>query len=465
MQIAVPANEAERLDELRRLDLGAAGREEAYDDLVGLASQWCEVPMAAVTLLDEQTQWLKAKVGLDVDCTPRSDSFCTHAILDPRELMIVPDTHADPRFVANAMVIGPPHIRFYAGAPLITSTGLALGTLCLLDIRPRTLSPPQEHTLRVLAQQICVLIELKREHLQLAQQQRFLHTVIDALHEGLIIRDAKQHLSLVNGSASALLGEPLHEQLGRAPQLQELRLLNLSGEPVAPGDWPDGRALRSGKAETGLLYRLQRRDGSELTLEFNTRTLQRDGHIEGVVMSMRDVTATKQLETQLLAEARFDALTGLPNRKEFHLQLAQALLRSRRHGTPLALAFLDVDEFKRINDCHGHAAGDMALKEFAARLRACVRQTDLVARLSGDEFTLVLEDVQSAPELAQLAEKLLATIRAPFRLNTGFLNLSTSMGLAVLAPGETAEALLARADAAMYAAKASGRNRYRIDPA
>src|SRR6218665_1923048 len=116
MLIPVPADEAERLNELQELGLIEAGREAGYDDLVQLLSQWCEVPMAAVTLLDAQTQWLKARVGLDMAQMPRSHSFCTHAILNPQQLLIVPDALLDPRFVNNPLVTGPPHLRFYAGA-------------------------------------------------------------------------------------------------------------------------------------------------------------------------------------------------------------------------------------------------------------------------------------------------------------------------------------------------------------
>ena len=462
MLIPVPADEAERLSELQELALVEAGREAAYDDLVALVARWCEVPMAAVTLIDAHTQWLKARVGLDIDRTPREVSFCTHTILNPHGLMIVPDALNDPRFVDNALVVGPPHLRFYAGAPLVTDGGVTLGALCVLDTRPRELSELQEQSLAVIARQVCALIELHRKHRQLDQQRGFLRTVIDALHEGLIIRDAEARLSLVNQSACSLLGEPLDRHLGERVHGDTPRVLRLSGEALPQDEWPDERTLRSGLAETGLFCRVQRHDGSERILEVNTRALQRDGRIDGVVMSLRDATAMKQLESQLLAEARVDPLTGLPNRKSFSQQLAQALLRARRHGSAVAVGFLDVDGFKQINDQHGHAVGDLVLKEFAARLRAGVRQTDFVARLSGDEFTLVLEDLHVRSELAIVADKVLATIRRPFEIEGRTLRVTTSMGLALATAEEPAEALLQRADAAMYAAKADGRDRHLI---
>lgn len=588
MLIPLPADESERLTELHELKLLDSGRDPAYDDLVGLAAQWCEVPMAAVTLIDAERQYLKSEIGLGVREAPRQHSFCTHAILNPQQLMVVPDTLADARFAKHPLVLGPPQLRFYAGAPLLSSSGVALGALCVLDTRPRELSEAQRHALLVLARQICALIELHRRQRQLEQQRGYLRTVIDSLHEGLTIRDAQGRLSLVNASASALLGEPLEQWLGSIPTGLSPRLLGAAGETLPLSEWPDEQTLHSGADGTGKLCRVQRRDASELTLEINTRALWRDGRIDGVVSSLRDVTervqmlqrlresesrlqsitdnvpaliayvdrderitfcnraalqwlerppelvtgrlmveayapasyadralhvraalagqrqdfglwaelrgqahfvqtsyvpdfdeqgqvrgffalasdltSMKTLEMQLAAEARFDALTGLPNRKEFNQQLGRALLRSRRHGAPLAVGFLDVDEFKQINDRHGHAAGDLVLKEIAARLRKNVRQTDFVARLAGDEFTLVLEDLHDGAELARIADKLLAATRAPFVLVTGAIQVSVSMGLSLSRAQDSADTLLLRADTAMYAAKAAGRDRYLIDP-
>ncbi|MCZ8073573.1 MAG: GGDEF domain-containing protein, partial [Paucibacter sp.] len=158
------------------------------------------------------------------------------------------------------------------------------------------------------------------------------------------------------------------------------------------------------------------------------------------------------------------ALTGLPNRRHFHEQLDQGLLRAQRHGTQLALGFLDLDGFKQINDRHGHAIGDEVLQEFGRRLRQSLRQTDFVARLAGDEFTVLLEDVQQAHELEPLASKILAHIRQPFVLSNGLsLAVRTSLGLALAGSGENAAALIERADAAMYRAKSQGRDNFVLE--
>ncbi len=137
--------------------------EDRFDDLVDLAARICEAPTALISLVDEDIQWFKARVGLDVDCTPRGVSFCDHAMRE-HEVMVVPDAALDPRFADNALVTGAPHIRFYAGAPLVTADGLPIGSLCVNDYRPRPegLTELQTRTLGVLAAQVMTQLELGR---------------------------------------------------------------------------------------------------------------------------------------------------------------------------------------------------------------------------------------------------------------------------------------------------------------
>jgi diguanylate cyclase (GGDEF)-like protein/PAS domain S-box-containing protein len=193
--------------------------------------------------------------------------------------------------------------------------------------------------------------------------------------------------------------------------------------------------------------------------------LQPDGSVAGVYVLKHDMTHVKEVEEQLTRLARIDTLTGLANRRSFNETLQQALVRASRHGRALALAYLDVDHFKRINDSHGHGVGDEVLKEFGERLRACVRASDLPARLSGDEFVVILEEIGSAAEAERIAAKIVAAMRAPFATGAGMLAVSTSVGVALWRPGQGEEALLAAADGALYVAKANGRNGYAVGAA
>ncbi|MGE5169758.1 MAG: PAS domain-containing protein [Rudaea sp.] len=188
-----------------------------------------------------------------------------------------------------------------------------------------------------------------------------------------------------------------------------------------------------------------------------------EGKVLGVYTSASDVTSQKEVERQLERLAQKDTLTGLPNRHAFNDGIAAALRRSTRAGTQVALLFLDVDGFKKINDTLGHAAGDEVLREFARRLTSSVRATDLVARLAGDEFVIVLEGIHNRDECRFVARKILASMRPDFHAGGLTVKVTTSIGIALGHGGAaTPEALLKRADSALYAAKGHGRDTFEI---
>ncbi len=157
---ACPANEAERIQKLLTYKVLDTEAETAYDDLTAIAAQICGTPSAAVSLIDVSRQWFKSTVGLNATETHRDLAFCAHAILKP-QVLVIPDARADERFAHNLLVTDPPFIRFYAGAPLITAEGYALGTLCVIDTEPRDLSPLQVKTLEALARQVVGQLEMR----------------------------------------------------------------------------------------------------------------------------------------------------------------------------------------------------------------------------------------------------------------------------------------------------------------
>ena len=193
--------------------------------------------------------------------------------------------------------------------------------------------------------------------------------------------------------------------------------------------------------------------------------IELDGSVLGVYALSSDVTALKRVERQLQALARFDTLTGLPNRLQFNEKLPEVLARATRTGGALALMYLDVDRFKSINDTLGHAAGDEVLSEFATRLVASVRTTDTVARLAGDEFAIILEGLHERSEVQAIAQKIVDHVRLPMRVADRELCISASVGIAFHDRSQaatSAELLLAKADEALYAAKAAGRGTFRV---
>ena len=182
MNAPVPAGEGERLDALRRYAILDTPPERDFDELVSLASQICRTPIAAISLIDADRQWFKAKVGLTATQTPRAIAFCAHAIVQP-DLFVVRDALADARFSTNPLVIADPHVRFYAGMPLIASNGHALGTLCVIDRVPRELTQEQAEALRALSRQVVSQLELRRTRTDLAQTTTESKTAQEALRE------------------------------------------------------------------------------------------------------------------------------------------------------------------------------------------------------------------------------------------------------------------------------------------
>jgi GAF domain-containing protein len=162
-----------RIDALREYAIMDTTPEEAFDDISRLTSFICDTPIATITLLDLERQWFKSKVGLDNSEGPIEHAFCAHAIKQDK-VLIVPDTQKDERFAANPLVTGSPHIRFYAGAPLITPQGVAIGTLCAIDRQPREITDGQKHALAALARQVMMMLELRRTvtALDVAQAQK-----------------------------------------------------------------------------------------------------------------------------------------------------------------------------------------------------------------------------------------------------------------------------------------------------
>ena len=214
-------------------------------------------------------------------------------------------------------------------------------------------------------------------------------------------------------------------------------------------------------------FRIRHRDGGWPWIRSRGRVVDRDadGRATRMVGTHADVSKRKAAEDSLRERAELDALTGLPNRALFDDRLAGAIARASRNGAGLALLFLDIDNFKGVNDTQGHPAGDALLQTTAQRLLASVRSIDTVARLAGDEFTVILEGLGDPDDAERVAAKIVEAVRAPMRLGEVAINVSVSLGLALLEAEDDSAALLKRADEALYAAKRSGRDRYVVSAA
>jgi diguanylate cyclase (GGDEF)-like protein len=179
----IPENEISRLKALQEYKVMDTLPEQAYDNFTRLASIICSTPIALITLLDDQRQWFKSKIGLERSELPREDAFCNHAIMKPADILIVNDATRDERFTHNPLVTAEPNIRFYAGVPLVTSNGEALGTICVFDTRPRTITHDQLEALQVLSREVMGQFELRRSIVTLEQSILKQENYIDQLQE------------------------------------------------------------------------------------------------------------------------------------------------------------------------------------------------------------------------------------------------------------------------------------------
>jgi diguanylate cyclase (GGDEF)-like protein/PAS domain S-box-containing protein len=225
------------------------------------------------------------------------------------------------------------------------------------------------------------------------------------------------------------------------------------------------RGLELGNTPRTYSYRARRKDGSLVWFETTSRPIAHSVHggIDEIVSVSRDISQRRRAEEQIEYQAYHDALTGLPNRLLFRDRLTIALAHAKRQQKPLAVMFLDLDRFKYVNDTLGHSLGDELLRVLAARLRSVLREGDTIARMGGDEFTVLVADLRTPDDAAKTAQKLLDTVAEPVRVEGHELYVTTSIGIALYPnDGDTAEALLKNADTAMYRAKDAGRSSYRL---
>ena len=322
MQCPLPENETQRLQAIHSYGILDTPPEADFDTLTKVATHAFDTPAAVIGLMDSDRLWFKSQLGLGVQQLDREIAFCAHAIMRPGEIFVVEDLRLDPRFRDNPLVVNAPNLRFYAGSPLVDQHGHALGTIAVVDTRPRVLSD-------------------------------------------------------------------------------------------------DLRALL--------------------------------GDLSSLVIS---VLENRQRTILLSRFATTDHLTGLANRVQFERTLKSEMAYARRTGERFSILYMDLDDFKQVNDRLGHAAGDEVLREVARRMMKQVRAEDLVARLGGDEFAIFFRqgDDKSARFLAR---RIFEAVSEPVTLSTGdTARVGISTGIAHYTDDiESMHVLLAQADQALYKAK------------
>jgi len=295
-------------------------------------------------------------------------------------------------------------------------------------------------------------IALDRAGASLRSSETRYSTLVNLSQDGIASLDADLRFTFLNPRLIAMLGYPDNELIGR-------RIDSLWPEERPARRRTLARRLQEGETAT-YEQELIKADGDTLTaIVTDAPHFDAKGHLQGVIVTITDISERKASEQRIHYLATHDALTGLANRAKFLDQMNTSLLIARRHHTRFALLFLDLDRFKEINDTLGHAAGDQLLIAAAARMRQALRASDLLARQGGDEFMILLHDIHSMEEALGVAEKIRLATNQPFMLDGTERLVSVSIGIALYPEhGEDIETLTRNADAAMYRTKTTGRN-------
>lgn len=289
------------------------------------------------------------------------------------------------------------------------------------------------------------------------QQIRLLSSALAAAGNGVMITNARGKIQWVNPAFMRLSGYGREELIGQTPRIlksgvQSQAYYQSLWETIARGDTWNSETTE--RARDGSLY-----DVSQTI----TPMRNEEGEITHYIAIHEDVTAQKLSQARIAHMAHYDALTGLPNRSLFFDRLKQAFSVARRTQAGLTLMFLDLDGFKQVNDSMGHHVGDLLLRAVAQRLRDCVRESDTVSRLGGDEFTVILNDTHDRGSVCKVADKIIESIGLPFEFEGDAVNIGVSIGIAIHSGEAVSEdELVNSADQAMYAAKSSGKNVWRL---
>jgi diguanylate cyclase (GGDEF)-like protein/PAS domain S-box-containing protein len=351
------------------------------------------------------------------------------------------------------------------------------GLLCLLTLKDRPVGDPMigllgafgerraladlAGTLEILASQAALAVERVALTQEVVRQrgEALFRTLVQDASDVILIVDDDRKVRYATPSAADIFGDVTVEGAllvnlvapgvrGDVDRVLDL-ILALSASEVSRGVSP------------GYLLQIERLDGRMVVLEVHWSDLRLDATVGGLVLTLRDVTEQHQLEEELKHQAFHDALTGLPNRSLFAREAAGALDAARAVGRTAGVLFVDLDDFKVVNDTMGHGVGDELLVAVAARLTATVRQSDTAARLGGDEFALLIDDAADPEAVDAFAERIVAAFTEPFTLSEAKVLATATVGVATSGDSDDVDELLRHADLALYAAKAAGKRRWR----
>jgi len=357
--------------------------------------------------------------------------------------------------------------RAHAAAPrvpLVVLTGLddeALAALALQQGAQDYLIKGQIET-RGLLRALRYAIERNIMEEALFEEKERAQVTLNSIGDAVGCTDIAGWITFLNLVAEKMTGWPGPEAAGR-PLAEVFRILDATSREIAP-DPAEVAIGRNRPVPLSPNFVLVRRDGSEIPVEDSVSPIHdRHGQATGSVIVLRDVSAARAAAQQMVHFAQHDFLTGLPNRMLLNDRVGRAIVAARRHKKKVAVLFLDLDGFKHINDSLGHPIGDKLLQSVAHRLVGCVRETDTVSRQGGDEFVVLLSEVECSEDVVTTAGRMLQSVAAAHSIEQHDLQINSSIGVSVYPDdGVDAETLVKNADTAMYQAKEDGRQSYRF---
>ena len=463
----IPENEFERIAALRNLEIVGTARQPEFDDLVELACEMFDVPVSLLSLVDSDRQWFKAAAGLDIQETDRDVAFCNYTIA-ASEPLVVDDASLDPRFSCNPLVVADPSIRFYAGVPLALHPGVNLGTLCVVDFKPRVFSGREIEKLRKLGN---VAQALLREHS--ANMENLRHTKL--LRKQASLMDMAQDLAKLGAWERDLQSGQIEWTDGMFA-IHEMEPGRLIGFEELMGCY-----LEPDRSKLTALMETSMRDCTPYVFEGRIQTargnvkwirLASEVHVENGKVVRRfgmkqDITEQKALSDRVLQIAYTDELTGLANRRALRERLLRLGSYNEPLDAPIVLASLDIDNFRDVNDAYGHAAGDACLKRVARRLKFATGKDRFLYRIGADRFALLKYGSNAVADAAGNAWLIQNAISKPIKWRGHSFRLTASIGYSWVKAGDVVRTddLTSEAHLAMCAAKGAGGNCFRAyDP-
>lgn len=449
---AILANEQERLAALYEHGLDDEGLIPSLDPIVQIAARMFDMPVAAVNMIGSDHVFFAASVGIGEMDMRRDVSFCGHAI-NQQEIMVVPDATLDDRFHDNPLVTGETNVRFYAGVPLRSPGGLALGALCVLDNKPHLdFSEEDQRRLLDLARIVSDRLELRRIETSSNRHRPTFEKYAGNSTTPIVWFD--EHLQIIAWNAAAALSHGYNMPEGIGMSVDRLVLERdrfILQETIAKAVAAD----TLGHLDTFSEIFGLRKDGTKFLLGFSLFAWKESGKMR-FEASLKDITEQRMEEAELRLRANVDLLTGLANRARFYRVVEDTLTLPK----PAAVFMVDLDGFKDVNDALGHTLGDTVLKQVAAQMARLVTAPGIVARIGGDEFAIIVPNISAVEVAMHMAEKIIRQIAMPILIDGHEVRVAASCGVA-LAPLHAQEALelVSDADLALFKAKMSGRGR------